>query len=87
HTPSGIFELKFFFSSHLPTEAGGECSSTAIRAHIKKMVSAENSSKPLSDNKIMLLLEQQGIKVARRTIAKYREQLGILPSNQRKQLL
>jgi RNA polymerase sigma-54 factor len=87
HTPRGIFELKFFFSSHLPTDTGGECSSTAIRARIKKMVSAENPSKPLSDNKIMLLLEQQGIKVARRTIAKYRELLGISPSNQRKQLL
>jgi len=87
HTPSGIFELKFFFSSHLPTDTGGECSSTAIRARIKKMVSAENVGKPLSDNKIMLLLEQQGIKVARRTIAKYRELLGILPSNQRKKLL
>lgn len=87
HTPRGIYELKFFFSSHVATESGGECSSTAIRALIKKLVSAEITTKPLSDNKITLLLEDQGIKVARRTIAKYRESLGIPPSNQRKQLL
>lgn len=87
HTPRGIYELKFFFSSHVATESGGECSSTAIRALIKKMVAAEIPNKPLSDNKITLLLEEQGIKVARRTIAKYRESLGIPPSNQRKQLL
>ncbi|WP_028864253.1 RNA polymerase factor sigma-54 [Psychromonas aquimarina] len=87
HTPTGIYELKFFFSSHVATENGGECSSTAIRALIKKLVSAEISTKPLSDNKITQLLEEQGIKVARRTIAKYRESLGIPPSNQRKQLL
>lgn len=87
HTPRGIYELKFFFSSHVATDSGGECSSTAIRALIKKLVSAELTTKPLSDNKITLLLEEQGIKVARRTIAKYRESLGIPPSNQRKQLL
>ena len=87
HTPRGIYELKFFFSSHVATESGGECSSTAIRALIKKLVSAESTTKPLSDNKITQLLEEQGIKVARRTIAKYRESLGIPPSNQRKQLL
>ncbi|WP_019614388.1 RNA polymerase factor sigma-54 [Psychromonas ossibalaenae] len=87
HTPTGIYELKFFFSSHVATENGGECSSTAIRALIKKLVNAEISTKPLSDNKITQLLEEQGIKVARRTIAKYRESLGIPPSNQRKQLL
>ncbi|WP_435234918.1 RNA polymerase factor sigma-54 [Psychromonas sp. PT13] len=87
HTPRGIYELKFFFSSHVATESGGECSSTAIRALIKKLVSAELTTKPLSDNKISKLLEEQGIKVARRTIAKYRESLGIPPSNQRKQLL
>ena len=87
HTPRGIYELKFFFSSHVPTESGGECSSTAIRALIKKLISAESTTKPLSDNKITQLLEEQGIKVARRTIAKYRESLGIPPSNQRKQLL
>ncbi|MCW8994889.1 MAG: RNA polymerase factor sigma-54, partial [Psychromonas sp.] len=87
HTPRGIYELKFFFSSHVATESGGECSSTAIRALIKKLISAETTTKPLSDNKITQLLEEQGIKVARRTIAKYRESLGIPPSNQRKQLL
>ena len=87
HTPRGIFELKFFFSSHVSTAAGGECSSTAIRALIKKLVAAENPRKPLSDNKITNLLEEQGIRVARRTIAKYRESLFIPPSNERKQLV
>ncbi|KXO11249.1 RNA polymerase sigma-54 factor RpoN [Moritella sp. JT01] len=87
HTPRGIFELKFFFSSHVSTDNGGECSSTAIRALIKKLVAAENAIKPLSDSKIADLLADQGIKVARRTIAKYREALSIPPSNQRKSLL
>lgn len=87
HTPRGIFELKFFFSSHVSTDNGGECSSTAIRALIKKLVAAENAVKPLSDSKIADLLADQGIKVARRTIAKYREALNIPPSNQRKSLL
>lgn len=87
HTPRGIFELKYFFSSHVSTENGGECSSTAIRAIIKKLVAAENQKKPLSDSKIVDLLAEQGIKVARRTIAKYRDALSIPPSNQRKSLL
>jgi len=87
HTPRGIFELKYFFSSHVSTENGGECSSTAIRAIIKKLVAAENTKKPLSDSKIVDLLAEQGIKVARRTIAKYRDALSIPPSNQRKSLL
>ncbi|HAU94201.1 MAG TPA: RNA polymerase factor sigma-54 [Alteromonas sp.] len=87
HTPRGIFELKYFFSSHVATESGGECSSTAIRALIKKLVAAEKPSKPLSDSKIAQLLAEQGIKVARRTIAKYRESLSIPPSNQRKSLI
>lgn len=87
HTPRGIFELKYFFSSHVSTENGGECSSTAIRALIKKLVAAENSAKPLSDSKIADILAEQGIKVARRTIAKYRESLAIPPSNQRKSLI
>ncbi len=87
HTPQGIYELKYFFSSHVSTESGGECSSTAIRAIIKKLVAAENPRKPLSDSKITGLLEQQGIQVARRTIAKYRESLGIAPSNERKRLV
>lgn len=87
HTPRGIFELKYFFSSHVSTTAGGECSSTAIRALIKKLVAAENPRKPLSDNKITQLLEEQGINVARRTIAKYRDTLFIPPSNERKRLV
>lgn len=87
HTPQGIFELKYFFSSHVSTDSGGECSSTAIRAIIKKLVSAENVQKPLSDSKITSLLADQGIQVARRTIAKYRESLGIPPSNERKRLV
>lgn len=87
HTPRGIFELKYFFSSHVSTENGGECSSTAIRELIKKLVAAEVPAKPLSDSKMAELLADQGIKVARRTIAKYRESLSIPPSNQRKSLL
>ncbi|MDF1693029.1 MAG: RNA polymerase factor sigma-54 [Zhongshania sp.] len=87
HTPRGIFELKFFFSSHVSTDTGGECSSTAIRALIKKLVAAENPRKPLSDSKITDLLGEQGIQVARRTIAKYRESLVIPPSNERKRLV
>lgn len=87
HTPRGIFELKYFFSSHVSTAGGGECSSTAIRALIKKLVSAENPKKPLSDSRIAELLEEQGINVARRTIAKYRESLSIPPSNERKRLI
>lgn len=87
HTPRGIFELKYFFSSHVSTENGGECSSTAIRALIKKLVAAENQAKPLSDSKIAEILADQGIQVARRTIAKYRESLNIPPSNQRKRLV
>lgn len=86
HTPRGIFELKYFFSSHVDTDSGGECSSTAIRAIIKKLVAAENPRKPLSDNKIADVLADQGIQIARRTIAKYREALSIAPSNERKQL-
>lgn len=86
HTPRGIFEFKYFFSSHVATETGGECSATAIRAIIKKLVAAENPTKPLSDNKMANVLAEQGIKVARRTIAKYRESLSISPSNERKRL-
>lgn len=87
HTPRGIFELKYFFSSHVSTENGGECSSTAIRSLIKKLILAETPAKPLSDSKMANLLAEQGINVARRTIAKYRESLSIPPSNQRKSLL
>ncbi|WP_369856871.1 RNA polymerase factor sigma-54 [Candidatus Thalassolituus haligoni] len=87
HTPRGIFELKYFFSSHVSTDAGGECSSTAIRAMIKKLISEENPRKPLSDNKIAVVLGDKGIQVARRTVAKYREAMMIPPSNERKQLI
>ena len=86
HTPRGIFELKYFFGSHVTTETGGSASSTAIRALIKQLVSAENSRKPLTDSQISEILGQQGIVVARRTIAKYRESLQILPVNLRKTL-
>ncbi|NVK44117.1 MAG: RNA polymerase factor sigma-54 [Oceanospirillaceae bacterium] len=87
HTPRGIFELKYFFSSHVGTADGGAASSTAIRALIKKLVAAENSTKPLSDSKIAQLLDEQGFKVARRTVAKYREAMNIAPSNERKRLV
>jgi RNA polymerase sigma-54 factor len=86
HTPRGIFELKYFFGSHVNTESGGSASSTAIRALIRQLVSAENSRKPLSDSQISEILGQQGIVVARRTVAKYRESLQILPVNLRKTL-
>ncbi|MDO6452712.1 RNA polymerase factor sigma-54 [Neptunomonas phycophila] len=87
HTPRGIFELKYFFSSHVNTSDGGAASSTAIRAVIKKLIAAENPAKPLSDSKIAQLLDEEGIQVARRTIAKYREAMGIAPSNERKRLV
>jgi len=87
HTPRGIFELKYFFSSHVDTNSGAGCSSTAIRAIIKKLIAAEKTVKPLSDSKIANILAEQGIKVARRTIAKYRESLSIPPSNERKRLV
>ncbi len=85
YTPRGVYELKYFFSSHVPTDKGGECSSTAIRAHIRKLIASEPARKPLSDSKIADLLSQQGILVARRTVAKYREAMKIPPSNARKQ--
>ena len=87
HTPRGVFELKYFFSSHVNTDEGGECSSTAIRAMIKKLITEENTRKPLSDNKIAIILADKGIQVARRTVAKYREAMLIPPSNERKQLV
>ena len=87
HTPRGTYEFKYFFSSHVSTSAGGECSSTAIRALIKKLIAAEKPNKPLSDNKIATILSEQGIEVARRTVAKYRESMGIPPSNERKRLI
>jgi RNA polymerase sigma-54 factor len=87
HTPNGIVEFKYFFSSHVSTEGGGECSSTAIRAFIKELISNENLAKPLSDSKIAELLKEKGINVARRTIAKYREAMLISSSSQRKRIL
>jgi RNA polymerase sigma-54 factor len=84
HTPRGIFELKYFFGSHVSTDSGGACSATAIRALIRQLMQEENPRKPLSDNKIANILEQQGIVVARRTIAKYRESLQIPAANLRK---
>lgn len=85
-TPRGIFELKYFFGSHVATDTGGACSATAIRALIKQLVGAEDTKKPLSDSQIADILGQQGIVVARRTIAKYREALNIPPVNYRKSL-
>ena len=85
-TPHGIYELKFFFSSHVSTNSGGECSSTAIRAKIKKIIESENRAKPLSDSAIAKMLCDTGIMVARRTVAKYRESLSIPSSSQRKEI-
>ncbi|GAA0398239.1 RNA polymerase factor sigma-54 [Cocleimonas flava] len=84
HTPRGVYEFKFFFSSHVSTDAGGECSATAIRAMIKSLIAKENPKKPLSDNKLTNLLNEQGINVARRTVAKYREAQSIPSSHDRK---
>jgi RNA polymerase sigma-54 factor len=85
-TPRGVYELKYFFGSSVATDVGGTCSATAIRALIKQMVAEENPKKPLSDNQITDTLANQGIVVARRTIAKYRESLNIPPANLRKSL-
>ena len=85
-TPRGLFELKYFFGSHVSTDSGGACSATAIRALIKQLISAEDGKKPLSDSQISEILGQQGIVVARRTVAKYRESLNIPPVNLRKTL-
>jgi RNA polymerase sigma-54 factor len=83
-TPFGTFELKYFFGSSLNTEAGGNASSTAVRALIKQIVAAEDPSKPLSDSQISQMLDEQGIQVARRTVAKYRDALKIAPTQLRK---
>jgi RNA polymerase sigma-54 factor len=85
-TPRGLYELKYFFSSHVGTESGGAASSTAIRALIRQLVESEDARKPLSDNRISDILGEQGIVVARRTVAKYRESLQIQPASQRKTL-
>ncbi|GMG86599.1 RNA polymerase factor sigma-54 [Biformimicrobium ophioploci] len=86
-TPQGIFELKYFFSSHVGTDTGEDASSTAIRAMIRKLIEAETPRKPLSDNKITQMLDGKGIKVARRTVAKYRESMNIPSSSERKRLV
>lgn len=83
-TPRGLFELKFFFSSHVQTTQGGVCSATAIQAMIKRMIGAEDSARPLSDSTLADMLLKEGIQVARRTVAKYREALNIPPSHERK---
>jgi RNA polymerase sigma-54 factor len=85
-TPRGLYELKYFFGSHVATDNGGACSSTAIRALIKQLVAAESGKKPLSDGQLAEVLGQQGIVVARRTVAKYRESLQIPPANMRRAL-
>ena len=85
HTPRGVFEFKYFFSSHLTTADGEEQSSTSVRAKIRKLIGAENPVKPLSDSKIAGLLSDEGIKVARRTVAKYRESMNIASSSERRQ--
>ena len=87
HTPNGIIEFKYFFSSHVSTKDGGECSSTAIRSIIKELIDNENQGRPLSDSKIADFLQAKGINVARRTIAKYREAMLISSSSQRKRIL
>ncbi|NCF51422.1 RNA polymerase factor sigma-54 [Gammaproteobacteria bacterium] len=85
HTPRGVFEFKYFFSSHLASMSGEDQSSTSVRAKIRKLIGAENPAKPLSDNKIASLLAEQGISVARRTVAKYREAMNIAASSERRQ--
>jgi RNA polymerase sigma-54 factor len=85
HTPRGVFEFKYFFSSHLASASGEDQSSTSVRAKIKRHIAAENPAKPLSDSKIANLLEEEGIKVARRTVAKYRESMNIASSSERRQ--
>ena len=85
-TPLGVYELKYFFSSHVSTTNGGTCSATAIRSHIRTLIENEPPNKPISDNRIAEMLSEQGIQVARRTVAKYRELMTIPPSNMRKSL-
>lgn len=87
HTPRGVFEFKYFFSSQVDTDTGSSCSSTAIRAMLKKLIAEENPASPLSDNQLTHLLNQQGINVARRTVAKYREAMSLPPSHERKALV
>jgi len=85
HTPRGVFEFRFFFSTQVGGDDGGDQSSTAIRARIRRLIGAETPAKPLSDSKITKMLEDEGIKVARRTVAKYRESMNIPPSSERRE--
>ncbi len=87
HTPRGVFEFKYFFSSQVDTDTGSSCSSTAIRAMLKKLIAEESQTAPLSDSQLTQLLNQQGINVARRTVAKYREAMSIASSHERKALV
>jgi RNA polymerase sigma-54 factor len=87
HTPQGIFELKYFFNSSIARVSGEDIASEAVKNHIRVLVAAEDSKNPYSDQKIVELLKSQGIDIARRTVAKYREVLGILPSSKRKRYL
>ncbi|HID44285.1 MAG TPA: RNA polymerase factor sigma-54 [Chromatiaceae bacterium] len=87
HTPKGVLEFKYFFSSHINTDSGDQASAVAIRACIRKIILAENPKKPLSDNKVATMLANDGFKIARRTVAKYREAMAIPPSNERKRLV
>ena len=86
HTPRGLFELKYFFSSHVRTVSGAEASSTAIRAVLRKLIASESPARPLSDQKLTEILSDQGIRIARRTVAKYREAMAIPSSNERRAL-
>jgi len=85
HTPRGVFEFRYFFSSQVSADNGDEQSSTAIRARIKRLIGQENPAKPLSDSKLTNLLADEGTKVARRTVAKYREGMNIASSSERKE--
>jgi RNA polymerase sigma-54 factor len=84
HSPRGLYELKYFFSSHVQTTSGGSCSATAIQAMIKRLIQQEPPSSPLSDSRLADLLLQDGIRIARRTVAKYREEMNIAPSHERR---
>ena len=86
HTPRGLYELKYFFSSHVQTTTGGTCSATAIQAMIRRLVGQESPKSPLSDSRIAELLLKEGIQIARRTVAKYREEMNIAPSHERKHI-
>lgn len=86
NTPNGVYEFKYFFSSHVSTEGGGECSAIAIKAYLREIIEGEDGSKPLSDDNISRKLKERGINVARRTIAKYRESMSIPPSNERRRI-